>query len=461
MTPAPWKQWEGQVVDLCFPLRRYLGGSDRSAVYLTQIGDPEPRNAAVKLIPAGAEEADAAIQWDRAAQLSHPNLLRLLRTGRSQVNQAPVRYAVTEYAEENLADVLAERPLTAEEARDMLKTLLAALAYLHGEGLVHGRVKPANIMAVNDELKLSVDGITLVGEPGMTTNAPGRYDPPEIRDRGCSPVGDVWSFGVTVVECLTQKVPVVNGPKQDPVLPESIPAEFLPMVRACLRADPRRRATIDEILGLLERPESVAAPEVVERPARAPRKWVNFVLVGASAVVLAGVFAGPRLLRHPVANADADRSVAAPPPTTAPAPAAPPVEPPAESPQPAKPAPFVPAREEILVAKPPAEPATAPVETKRAIESPSAEVTHQVLPQVTDAARKTIHGKVRIQVRATVDVDGRVADAKVVSQNSRYFGKLALDAARQWEFSAGPGEWILRFEFTTADTTVKPSRVGK
>jgi len=459
MTPESWKQWEGQVVDPCFPLRRYLGGSERSGVYLTQIGDAEPRNAAIKLIPAGREEADAAIQWDRAAQLSHPNLLCLWRAGRSLVSQVPVRYVVTEYADENLGDVLAERPLAPGEVRDMLKPLLAALAYLHGQGLVHGRVKPSNIMALDDALKLSVDGITLVGEPGTTAGEPGKYDPPEFHERGCSPVGDVWSFGMTVVECLTRSVPDVKGPKEEPVLPQGIPPEFLPMVRACLRPDPRRRATIDEILTLLEQPQPVAIPEVVTQPARGPRRWMSFVLAGASAVVLAGIFAGPRLLHHPVANAEADR-MATP---TAPATVTPPVPAAVESPQPAKPTPFATARQEPAAAKPPAEPAAAPppVETKPAIQTPAADVTHQVMPLVTEAARRTIRGKVRVQVRAAVDAEGHVADAKVVSQNSRYFARLALEASRQWQFSAGPGEWSLRFEFTSAGTTVKSANAGR
>ncbi|MEI9970887.1 MAG: hypothetical protein WDO73_01905 [Ignavibacteriota bacterium] len=89
-----------------------------------------------------------------------------MRAGRSHVNQSAVRYAVSEYADENLAEVLAERPLTVAELREMVKPLLGALAYIHREGLVHGHVKPANIMAVADKLKLSVDGVTLVGEPG-------------------------------------------------------------------------------------------------------------------------------------------------------------------------------------------------------------------------------------------------------------------------------------------------------
>ena len=177
MMPVPWQMWEGQVVDQCFPLRSYLGGTDRSAVYLTQYGDPEARNAAIKLMLAETGECDLASQWERAAQLSHPHLLRLFRTGGWHLNQLAMCYAVTEYAEENLADVLAERPLTSVEVREMLKPLVEALAYIHREGLVHGHLKPANIMAVADVLKLSVDGISLVGEAGAAPVTPGPYDP--------------------------------------------------------------------------------------------------------------------------------------------------------------------------------------------------------------------------------------------------------------------------------------------
>jgi hypothetical protein len=49
----------------------------------------------------------------------------------------------------------------------------------------------------------------------------------------------------------------------------------------------------------------------------------------------------------------------------------------------------------------------------------------------------------------------------VESQNSRYFAKLALEAARQWDFAAAPSDWLLRFEFTTSGTTVHPLRLAR
>jgi hypothetical protein len=453
MMPVPWKLWEGQVVDLYFPLRRYIGGTDRSAVYLTQYGDPEPRQAAIKLVLAESPETDPAIPWERAAQLSHPNLLPLLRTGRWQVNQLSLRYAVTEYADENLAEVLAERPLTVAEVREMLTPLLEALAYIHAEGLVHGHLKPANILAVGDDLKLSIDGITLVGEPGPAPSVPGPYDPPELRDRGYSPVGDVWSFGVTLVEALTRQLPVLRGSKQEPELPETLPAEFLPIVRACLRPDPRRRAPLSGIVELFGQ----APPKAVEAPPEQPapttgRKWLSLALVGASAVALAWILAGPRLGRHPVASAQTEQ--AAPAAVPAPAPAA--VIPRPQKPSPLEPTPAPRVRER------PAPPATTPArrQPESPVEGTAGQVIHQVIPEVPDYAQRTIRGKVKIDVRATVDASGHVTGAAVESQNSRYFAKLALEASRHWEF-ASAGDWLLRFEFTPAGNTVHPARVAR
>jgi serine/threonine-protein kinase Stk1 len=472
MTPVPWKLWEGQVVDVYFPLRRYLGGAGRSAVYLTQFGEPEPRSAAIKLVLAETQDVDPAAQWERAARLSHPNLLRLLRTGTWQMNQRALRYAVTEYAEENLAEVLAERPLTAAEVREILKPLLGALAYIHSEGLVHGHVKPGNILAVGDELKLSVDGISLVGEPGPAPAIPGPYDPPEFRERGCSPVGDVWSFGVTLVEALTRQLPASGGSsKQDLALPETLPAEFVPLVRACLQPDPRRRATVNDILELFERKEPSAAPrpktleeplaEITEppnpEPPAASRRWLSLVLVSAAALLLAGILAGLRLFRHPAASAQTQATVAAPLPpaaTVAPRPAQSSGEPAQGVAERAKPTPFPPP---AALPSPPKTPGTHTAE--KSVEAASGQILHQVLPQAPEYALRTIHGKVKIQVRVAVDASGNVTDASVESENSRYFAKLALSAARQWEFANGPADWLLRFEFVPSGTTVHPSRV--
>ena len=65
-----WKQWEGQVVNGSFPLRQYLGGSDHSAVFLTERRGRDPQKAAIKLI--AVDPANTAVQlarWEFAAKL--------------------------------------------------------------------------------------------------------------------------------------------------------------------------------------------------------------------------------------------------------------------------------------------------------------------------------------------------------------------------------------------------------
>jgi TonB family protein len=419
MMPVPWKEWEGQVVDASFPLRRYLGGTDHSAVYLTQYDDAEPRNAAIKLVPADGQDALVS-SWERAAQLSHPNLLRIFRTGKWQVDGLTLRYAAMEYAEENLGDVLAERPLTPAEVREMLGPLLNVLAYLHGKGMVHGHLKPANIMAVSDELKLSVDGITLAGEPGAAAGPAGPYDPPQTADRGCSPLGDVWSFGMTLVEVLTQRLPKPVGRSGDPVLPETLPAEFVPLAYACLRADPRKRATLDEILRRFQSPGPGAVKAEAAGASAARPSWWLASLVVVPAVALAAILAAPRLLHPPAASSPAQR----------------------------------PAVNSTLAAQPAGAPAPP--------DAPAGPVAHEVLPEASAQARRSIRGRVKIAVRATVDAEGHVAGARLEQQNNPYFGNLALQAAREWRFEpSAAGEWLLRFEFSATGTTAHSSRVAQ
>src|SRR5260370_40910168 len=72
-------------------------------------------------------------------------------------------YVVMEYAEENLSQILPQRSLTESEVRDMLGPVLDALVFLHGKGLVHSRIKPSNILATADQLKLSTEALFPIG----------------------------------------------------------------------------------------------------------------------------------------------------------------------------------------------------------------------------------------------------------------------------------------------------------
>src|SRR5919109_5076049 len=147
-----WTQWQGHIVNGTFPLRLYLGSSDHSAVFLTDVPGREPSQVALKLIPATAGVEDAQLAaWNTGAGLDHPHLVRLLETGRCQLDGMPYLYAAMEYADQSLAQVLGRRALTQDEAREMLLPTLKALAFLHTRNLVQGQLKPSNVLAVGDQ----------------------------------------------------------------------------------------------------------------------------------------------------------------------------------------------------------------------------------------------------------------------------------------------------------------------
>src|SRR6202166_915279 len=256
-----WKIWESEIVNGKFQLVRYLGGSEHSAVFLTERRDGERLvKAAIKIIPTAPENSDVQLaRWLEAAELSHPHLIPLYEMGRFELRGVPFVYVVMECAEENLAQVLPVRVLTPAETREMLESVVDVLAYLHGKGFVHGHIKPANIMASGDQLKLSSDALSRAGEsldgPGHQTP----YDPPEYA-LGISPVfrtksaaGDVWSLGMTLVETLTQNLPVVRtAEQQDPLSPQTLQEPFLDIARHSLLRHPQGRWTVAQIAARLE-----------------------------------------------------------------------------------------------------------------------------------------------------------------------------------------------------------------
>lgn len=310
---------QGEVIEGKYTLVRYLGGSAHSAVFLTQYGSVHPKNAAIKLVPAPPGNAEARLsRWRLAANLSHPHLMRILDLGRCEVENAPMLYVLSELADENLAQIIPERPLTPEEARDMLGSLLDALVFLHSRGFVHGHIRPSNIMAVGEDLKLASDGICRLGEAIENGNGASAYDLPEGNRGGASKAGDIWSLGVTLVETLTQQAPEWNASdRRDPVAPETMPPPFPEIVRHCLRRDPKSRWPADTIQAHVPRtvsaPVRVAArePEPVPERAKTPARGMGGNFVGKGPALVAAASAAARDLRAkwPAIRAAADSGV--------------------------------------------------------------------------------------------------------------------------------------------------------
>ena len=255
-----WKQYEGQVVNNAFPLQRYLGGSGESAVFLTQLAGPQSSKAVIKLVP---ESVSADLQlslWRRASKLTHPNLLQLYQGGRCRIADMDLLYVVMEYAEEDLSQILPQRALTSSEVRDMLGPVLDALSDLHAQGLVHSRLKPSNILATADQVKLSTDRLFSAGEFRKSTAKHTAYDAPETATDALTTASDTWSLGVLLIEVLTQRAPDSQARAPLQFAAESLAQPFRDIARHALEPDPKLRWTISNIAASLN-PRAAAAAQ--------------------------------------------------------------------------------------------------------------------------------------------------------------------------------------------------------
>src|SRR5271169_4137521 len=238
-----WTKWEGQAVNGVLPLRRLLSAGDHGAVFLTEFPAQHLADAALRLVPVTPSLTQAQLaHWTTAASLSHPHLIRILETGLCRLEGLQFLFVVMEYAEQTLSQILPQRALTPDELREMLPPTLSALAFLHGKNLIQGRLKPANILVVNDQLKLASDTIRPAGESSATFAKSSPYDPPEAIGGSWSAAGDIWSLGMTLFEALTQHLPPAES-GTEPSFPATVPREFANIIRRCLNRNPEDRPT--------------------------------------------------------------------------------------------------------------------------------------------------------------------------------------------------------------------------
>jgi len=440
-----WTKWEGEVVNGVYPLRRFLSASGHSAVFLSDHRTQDLPNAALKLVPAVPSLAQAQLShWTTAAALSHPHLIRMLDSGRCRLGGLEFLFVVMEYAEQTLSQILPHRALTPGEVREMLPPTLDALAFLHRKNLVQGRLKPSNMLVVEDQLKLASDTVRPVGESTGNIAEHSAYDPPEARDGRFSAAGDIWSLGVTMVEALTRQLPSwPDSQSETALLPAALPAEFAEVVRQCLDRNPANRPTVAELVAWINPapplpvvavpplpvsapnpPVSIPSPAVVElrgrAPAESPKHRLFVAAIAVLLVVVVAVWAGLHMF-----SSRGSMEPAAPP--TA---------------------------------------ASQNSETSASLSTGAAKplvdrlpsVLHEEIPDVPLRARDTIHGRINIAIRVTVNKNGDVVGETLEKRGpSRYFARLASEAARKWKFAATDDQasrkWLLRFEFSRDGAT--------
>ncbi|HTJ35645.1 MAG TPA: protein kinase [Dactylosporangium sp.] len=181
----------------------------------------------------------------------------------------------------------AEGPLPPAVAAEVVAQVADALAYVHAAGIVHGDVKPGNLLVPTDggPVRLADFGVARrLDRPAGPTHATPEYVSPEVVAGSIpSPAADVYALGVVLFELICGRSPYRGGSPNEvlrrhadcvAVPPPGMPAALWPVIEACMEIDPRMRPTAASIVGRLRAAEG--ALDGFEPLPRLPAEAVTF-----------------------------------------------------------------------------------------------------------------------------------------------------------------------------------------
>lgn len=224
------------------------------------------RMVALKMIPAslhGTSEALARFRGEAQtiARLKHPNIVHIYDV--MEYDGAPC-FAMEFVEGGSLEQMLAGKPMAAEPAAQLVRTLARAAQAAHAHGIIHRDLKPANILLATDGApKITDFGLAKrLDEGGVQTRSgyimgTPHYMAPEQAEGDATRIGpatDVYGLGAILYEALTG-VPPFQGANatsvlkqvlfNEPIAPGQRKADIPPQLDAiclkCLNKDHAKR----------------------------------------------------------------------------------------------------------------------------------------------------------------------------------------------------------------------------
>lgn len=234
------------------------------------------------------EAADVQRQTDEIrllAGLSHPCLVTVFD---AVSEDSRIVLVMERVVGQDLRHRLVSKPGMDAEAVALLGADIAdALAYVHGQQIVHRDVKPANILILDEwaattgpRAKLAdfgiarlVDGSRLTGT-GSVMGTANYLSPEQALGEPLTPATDVYSLGLVVLECLTgaQAFPgsglesAAARVTRDPMVPDDLGQGWVTLLTAMTAREPALRPTAAEVAFMLR--ELATAPRVDEELAQ-------------------------------------------------------------------------------------------------------------------------------------------------------------------------------------------------
>ncbi len=197
-----------------YHLQSLLGHGGMSEVYLAY-DELMKRDVAVKVLNSVNTVYVARFQREAEAigRLSHDHILPAFDYGAD----GPWHYLVMPYIKgTTLREVLAEGPLSPEEAGEILMQIADALQYAHDQHIIHRDIKPSNILIRDDYhayladfgLAKSLQDAHEVTLAGMLLGTP-EYMAPDLAEGPATISSDIYALGVLLYQMLVGRVPFI------------------------------------------------------------------------------------------------------------------------------------------------------------------------------------------------------------------------------------------------------------
>ncbi|MFI5457822.1 MAG: protein kinase [Isosphaerales bacterium] len=232
------------------------------------------RTVALKMILAGQLANDTDVkrfytEAEAAANLDHPGIVPIFEVGQHEGQH----YFSMGFVEgQSLSQRLAEGPLPAREAAELIRRVSEAIEYAHQRGVIHRDLKPANILLdQNGNPRVTDFGLAkkVQGDSGLTGSGQimgtPSYMPPEQaggRRGDVGPAADVYALGATLYALVTGRPPfqaatamdtVIQVISDEPVPPRrlnaSIPRDLETICLKCLEKESGKRYPSAAALG--------------------------------------------------------------------------------------------------------------------------------------------------------------------------------------------------------------------
>src|SRR6188474_1596007 len=251
----------GTVVNDRYEIRQSLGKGGMGEVFLAYDRSTQ-QPVALKVVREESRMPgdDEALRQELllARSVSHPNVCRVHDLAPSPWGPILVmEHIAGQTLHTHIRRRKAQGGYTADEFRKIASEASAGLAAIHAQGLVHGDLKPGNVMVTNDRAVILDFGFAQerarlsARRPGAPPDGgtPNYMAPERLRSGGASPEDDIYALGLTLWEMWTCRVPEPGyKPRSKPMrqqimfdVPAGLSVDEIKQIFRCLSDDAAHR----------------------------------------------------------------------------------------------------------------------------------------------------------------------------------------------------------------------------